>query len=102
MSRINHTPLNNNNGIGYGQTWQAPSRAVDTNYTNNTGRPIMVSITVGVLITETASLVIEGVTVGYTSNSTGGGFHTVPLVGIVPPGSVYRLTTSGAVDELRL
>lgn len=32
--------------LGEGQTWQTPSRALNTVYTNNTARPIFISVTV--------------------------------------------------------
>ena len=32
-------------GVGYGQTWQAPVRAIGTTYTNSTGKTIIVAIT---------------------------------------------------------
>lgn len=34
--------------VGYSQTWQSVSRALGTTYTNSTGRPIMVLITISV------------------------------------------------------
>lgn len=97
-----------NPSVGVGQTWQnvTSSRALSTNYTNSTGKPIQVSVTIyqadgGV------SFVVDGVTVAQSGQTGGGGndIHNVSI--IVPNGSVYsasRLTgtsSSFAWVELR-
>lgn len=82
--------------IGVGQTWQAPSRAAGTTYTNSTGKPIMVAIS---YTNSTASsvqgLTINGLTV-YCAGSeigNGSGFSL-----IVPNGATYvTLTNSGVM-----
>ena len=88
------------NEIGVGQTWQdvSGSRVQNTNYTNSTGKPIMVSI-----ITDTGSagvgaLLVDGVGVGSESAS---GLASNQF--IVPNGSVYRINNSGVIawSELR-
>ncbi len=79
-------------GIGYGQTWQnvVASRALATNYTNTTGKPIMVMVLchsstangIGVQITVDGVIAAEG-----RDDASGYG---PSLNTIVPPGSVYR------------
>ena len=80
--------------FGVGQTWQdvTSSRSVGVTYTNNTGKPIMVSI-----VTSSQSgidnhyLYVGNVIVsGYLDQTNGD--HT-PFSAIVPNGSTYRLTT---------
>ncbi|MDD3793623.1 MAG: hypothetical protein PHI37_02340 [Candidatus Gracilibacteria bacterium] len=83
-----------NGGIGYGQTWQdlTSSRKANTNYTNNTGKPIMVNYYYYALngpMNSGVYAVIDGVTIygsvgiqGYSSNN---------LSFIVPNGSTYRI-----------
>ena len=84
----------NDKMLGVGQTWQdvTASRAVGTTYSNNTGKPIMVSI-----VTSPQSgidnhyLYVGNVIVsGYLDQTNGD--HT-PFSAIVPNGSTYRLTT---------
>ena len=73
-------------GIGVGQTWQAVSRAKGTVYTNSTGKPIMVFITMQNTSNSTSTIQISGgVTRGQFNNygSYGGGTF------VVPDGSTY-------------
>lgn len=83
--------------VGVGQTWQnvIGSRAVNTNYTNLTGKPIFVACSVaGGSGADNIYLYVDGVTVGYLPNiSDPGG---VQLTAIVPNGSYYQLADSGA------
>lgn len=88
--------------LGVGQTWQnvLASRSTGTDYTNTTGRPIMVNIT----FTQTSSsvpttqLLVGGVVVaqGGQSGIAGGG----TLSAVVPAGAVYRCITSGNAPSL--
>jgi hypothetical protein len=83
--------------IGYGQTWQnvSGSRASATNYTNTTGRPIMVSIAAsgvgsGTALTVSGIVVAQNVNGGATSGNWG-------VSAIVPPGAVYSAVVTGAI-----
>ena len=73
--------------IGVGQTWQdmTASRAYGVTYTNNTGKPIMFSITTGAG-NGIVSLVVNSIVAGYSMNGNGilaaGGI-------IVPNGATY-------------
>lgn len=92
--------------IGYGQSWVVAgsgiSRAPNTTYQNTTGRPIMVSLSVG---TNGNGTVLCGASSGamatiYTNND----WDRVPFNFIVPPGHYYRFNTGDAVwywSELR-
>jgi len=76
------------NDIGAGQTWQdvKASRAVNTVYTNNTGKPIMVCVTCG-SSQRLDPILVDSVTVGnIVSIST----TTIPFSFIVPNGSTYQ------------
>lgn len=85
-------------GPGSNQTWQSPSRAIGTTYTNSTGRPIMVVISC-------ASGTVNGfvyLTVGSTivsyanwSHNVGSISSGVTLVAIIPNGGTYFVTSSG-------
>jgi hypothetical protein len=92
------TATNVTNAIGQGQTWQnmSASRALATNYTNSTGKPILVSVTIiGAANITVDSIVAAASSVGNAGNS---------LTTIVPNGSVYSVTSGGAFStwaELR-
>lgn len=92
--------------IGYGQTWQdvTGSRASGTTYYNTTGKPIAISIRIGITATSTNYLAVNGVTIAQNSgNGTGSG--VAQIVAIVPPGGNYLYTAGGgsviAWNELR-
>jgi hypothetical protein len=94
------TPANlNASVVGKGQTWQnvAGSRALNTTYTNSTGRPIFVVISVQPSASGNTTLVLDGVTYGQAvSASTATIVGTVTL--IVPNGGTYRLNSGGTVS----
>ena len=80
-------------GMGVGQTWQdmTASRAYNTVYTNNTSRPIMISMNSTLTITDQALLVIGGVTVSYSRNGDITGTIYGNILGIVPVGATYEV-----------
>lgn len=90
--------------LGYNQTWQAVSRAMGTVYTNSTSKPItvMVNITYNAN-TSSAVLYLNGVAMLTSNGSTTGGYITIPMTFIVPPGSTYRIVSAytGDWSELR-
>ena len=80
--------------IGVGQSWQAVSRAVNTNYTNTTGRPIQVMAGIYCNYGVYSSAVVDGVTMGqgYLYSCCGVGVNfDMPYSFIVPAGSTYRI-----------
>jgi len=54
-------------GVGYGQSWQNPSRGIGTTYTNSTGVPIQVAASVIVGNNGNSYLVVGGVNVAHVS-----------------------------------
>ena len=89
-------------GVGVGQTWQnvLGSRARNTNYTNSTGKPIMVNVWFDDTSGE-ANFICDSVTVAFFNGVDNAG---MTLSVIVPNGSVYQVTTSQTIDgwaELR-
>jgi hypothetical protein len=78
--------------LGTGQAWQdvSGSRAVATNYTNTTGRPIMVSVT-----RFTTGSTVAVVTLSVDGVIASSGYHSgsarATLCAIVPNGGVYRV-----------
>lgn len=94
-----------NVGVGAGQTWQnmIASRALDTNYTNSTGRPIMVSI--GIVLTKDilsqGYVYVGGVMIAIVSNgdiTTVANHEIATTVSfVVPPGAVYQLDNANGL-----
>jgi hypothetical protein len=81
------------NPIGVGQTWQTVSRAAGTNYTNSTGKSIMVSLYgLGTLQLTVDGLIVAQSTVNNAGNS---------ITAIVQNGSVYSCNQAAWVAELR-
>ena len=85
--------------IGAGQTWQeftvGTARVLSTNYTNSSGRPIMVNFTAQYGANQTAELNVDGFPVGYASwSSFASGFVGGTMSAIVPAGSVYQVTSA--------
>ncbi|KPA99322.1 hypothetical protein [Pseudomonas asplenii] len=85
------------NSFSYTQTWRnlLSSRAYGVNYTNTSGRPIMVAISNAAQFSQ-LSATVGGVNVG-TSNSyypnSGGPCSFISF--IVPPGAIYSATGNG-------
>jgi hypothetical protein len=75
--------------IGVGQTWQAVTRTQGVTYTNSTGRPIFLSITIEGGSGAFIQLTIDGVTgIGYVSNGSGSS-GALTCTAIIPNGSTY-------------
>ena len=92
-------------GLGVGQTWQVltGSRAIDTAYTNSTGRPIKVAVTwIGEAGATVDEFLIDGVVIHrWSSIYVAGGTWTMSE--IVPAGSTYQMNALTLVlwNELR-
>ncbi len=78
-------------GVGVGQTWQdvTSSRAFNTDYTNSTGKPIMVSFIATTGTGDNIQVNVGGVSFGdqYTNQSNGREMSSF----IVPDNTVYRI-----------
>lgn len=74
--------------IGINQTWQdvTASRALNVDYTNTTGRPIMVSIRAEHASAALLYLAVDGLSLEW--QQAGGTRNSVST--IVPPGSTYK------------
>lgn len=81
--------------IGFNQTWQnvVASRAVDTTYTNSTGKPIQISIAVQLGANATGYLVINGNQVNRGSNPFADrSINLTQFFAIIPNGATYAVT----------
>jgi hypothetical protein len=85
--------------IGVSQTWQVPSRAIGTTYTNSTGKPIMVAVSYTCSSGSTVQgLIVSGTTIyagAVGVATTAGGFAL-----IIPNGATYVTTTNGGTLSL--
>jgi len=92
-------------GVGTGQTWKnvTASRELNTTYTNNTGRPIQLSVQAGpVTGANTGLSVTMGGAVVYAGYAGVASTYVGCANVIVPPGSSYRVTVvngSGALTN---
>jgi hypothetical protein len=82
-------------GVGAGQTWQNPSRALNTQYTNTTSNPIQVNCCARAQSNANqVTVIVDGVTIlnSYTIDCCGvPQFSYFPLTFIVPAGSTYQV-----------
>ena len=84
--------------LGQGQTWQdvTNQRVKDIQYTNNTGKPIGVSIEAERSSSTTNMIFsVDGTEISNVQNGTA---ENTVLYGIVPSGSTYKFT--GAITTL--
>jgi hypothetical protein len=88
--------------IGASQTWQTPSRAVNTTYTNSTGRPIQVAISLNNTTSSTYfNFYVDSVLV--SSQGRNGNLNNAAFVSaIVPNGSTYLVDTAVGGSQFTL
>ncbi|SNT29118.1 hypothetical protein SAMN06265795_12252 [Noviherbaspirillum humi] len=89
--------------IGLGQSWTdvTSSRALNTSYTNTTGKPIMISVCATNSVSNSTvalALTIGGVSsIANNSRVAGGiGNDALAVVAIVPPGATYQASATQA------
>jgi len=97
MTPLRTEEWGNANVLGMGQTWQdvTGSRSLNTTYTNTTGKPIYVAVS---LVTttgaDTLSVIVGGVTI-FTGDLGGDPNESGVFSFIVPSSATYRLTSTG-------
>lgn len=98
--KVTCTLADNLRPVGVGQTWQdfTASRALNTTYTNNAGRPIQIAVWAeAAAVGQYATMLIGGVGVGFVGASgaiNNGG--NAQLTAIVPNGATYRVDATAA------
>ena len=99
--------LNIQDPIGVNQTWQdvTNQRALDTEYTNDTGRSIMVSCNFRFDDSDqywiVTTIQCDGLSVAYAYyQKQSGDWEAYPLAALIPHGSVYKITVGGSSDKL--
>jgi hypothetical protein len=90
--------------IGSSQSWQAPSRSQGTEYTNSTGRPIMVNV----YMTDwdsgfTMIAYVNGLDIGFMKGGGGGDARRSGFISfIVPPSNTYQVNFSNGATGAQL
>lgn len=92
-------PASGVNALGFGQAWTdvTASRALATNFTNTTGRPIEVSVKASVPAGQNLVLTVGGIAIQQQGNGAAAAV-TLSVCAIVPPGVVYQ--ASGGTSTL--
>ena len=82
------------NDLGWGQSWQdvTASRALATNYTNSTGRPIFVSVRLQQGAANAAASITVGGVIAARSSMTSSVGYEPNLSVVVPPSSTYSVS----------
>jgi len=84
--------------LGYGQTWQTPTRAVGTTYYNTTGKPLQVNIRLDQTAGGAAEFRINGVSRSALGGGVAGYPNFVQLA--IPPGNSYAVINTGSALTL--
>lgn len=87
-------------GLGYGQTWQdvTGSRTSGVSYTNATGKPIMVTVTLSAVSSGVSlTFIVGGVTIPFFGFSAAGGSGYAGGTVIIPVGATY--SCSGTINS---
>ena len=87
--------------LGFEQTWQMPTRVLDTNYQNTTGKPIMVTVSVNLAPSASFIAYVGATTVSYINagravNPLADYAETGPVSVVIPDGYWYKIGTTGA------
>jgi type II secretory pathway pseudopilin PulG len=87
-------------GLGSGQTWQilTSTRALDTDYANNTSKPIFISVSVGPNPNPgwgDFKLTVDGKVISHSVANWNGGSGFLSGSAIIPPGSTYQASGGG-------
>jgi beta-lactam-binding protein with PASTA domain len=86
----------NGTAISGGLTTQTqPGRALNTSYTNSTGKPVYVTMSASMAANSTMTATSNGVTVANSTSQNPAG-QNITLFFIVLPGAAYQVTVSGA------
>lgn len=87
--------------LGYGQTWQnvTGSRLIGTNYTNTTGKPIFINVSVSSTAATFMSFTINGLQSSVTSTQTVVNNGMAGSI-IIPPGAIYIVSVTAGTTTL--
>ena len=85
-------------GLGFGQTWQtftvsggSPQRSTGTNFTNSTGKPIAIAISVIMISGQGLTLTVAGTAVASISGNSATTIYQT-IYAVIPNGATYNLS----------
>ena len=87
--------------IGYGQIWSNPTRASGTTYTNSTGKPILVSISIryGATSVQNSYIYVNSINIQTSGGNNVSGAFSVPVhTFIVSNGATYSASIGGSLQ----
>jgi hypothetical protein len=89
--------------IGLGQTWQdvTGSRVSGTVYTNTTGKPIQLAISLTLTASVNTTFEISGAPMINIGGSGASATMTPSIYPIIPAGATYRLVTAAGMSIVR-
>ena len=88
--------------IGTGQVWSTPTRSSGVTYTNSTGKPIMVCISINYSATssQSSTITVGGVTIQSSGGNNVAGAYSRPVhTFIVPNSSTYVASIGGTLTN---
>lgn len=89
------------NSLGYGQTWQIVARTAGANYTNSTGKPIVLQVSAFCTTGSNIAIFCGGLTLATYQGATASPiFGTISA--IVPNGNIYGYTSTGAPTSFNI
>ena len=89
------------NSLGYGQTWQIVVRTAGTNYTNTTGKPIVLQVSAFCTTGSNIAIFCGGLTLATYQGATASPIYGT-ISAIVPNGSIYGYTSTGAPTSFNI
>ena len=89
------------NSLGYGQTWQIVVRTAGANYTNTTGKPIVLQVSAFCTTGSNIAIFCGGLTLATYQGATASPIYGT-ISAIVPNGSIYGYTSTGAPTSFNI
>ena len=89
------------NSLGYGQTWQIVVRTAGANYTNLTGKPIVLQISAFCTTGSNIAIFCDGLTLATYEGGTASPIYGT-ISAIVPNGNIYGYTSTGAPTSFNI
>jgi len=89
-------------GVGDGQTWQLPTRVSGTTYTNSTGKPILVciSLTYSATSPQSSTITVDSVIIQSSGGNNVSGASSQPVhTFVVAAGGTYVASIGGTLSK---
>lgn len=87
--------------LGVGQSWQIVARNAGTNYTNSTGKPIVLQVSAFCKTTSNIAVFCDGFVLATYQGASGIDIYGT-VSAIIPNGSVYGFSTNGTPTSVNI